>query len=171
MKLITSLEGILVSCQSLEVDCKLIQSPFPCYFSSVLTAQAPSTAVLLTFSWRTKHSRKSENAKHVQQYLGICCALISRVMSCLQDPDIVLVVCRFNLFVFSGSAQLRLASFSENCSSHLQFGSWAKYCLKDNHDKRKQTQLKQTRTKCVNRQLFSPLTSISLLRKTGLLGV
>lgn len=75
----------------------------------------------LTFSWRTKRSQKSENAKLVQQYLDICCALIAGVMSRLQNPGIVLIVCKFGLLAFSGSANLRLASFSENCSSHLQY--------------------------------------------------
>lgn len=42
-------------------------------------------------------------------------------------------------------------SFSENCGSHLQYLVLGlKYCLKDFHDKREQSQLKQTRTKCVN---------------------
>lgn len=107
------------------MDCQLIQSPFSCYFSSVLTAQAPSTAVLgpclLTSSWRTKHSQKGENAEHVQQYLDICCALIAGVMSCLQNPGVVLIVCNRGLFAFSGWAELRLASFPENCSSDLQY--------------------------------------------------
>lgn len=75
----------------------------------------------LTFSWRAQHSQKSENAEHVQQYLYICCALIAGVISCLQNLGVVLIVCKFVLLAFSGSADIRLPSFSENCSSDLQY--------------------------------------------------
>lgn len=41
-------------------------------------------------------------------------------MKSLQNPGVVLIVCNLGLFAFSGSAALRLANFSENCSGDFQ---------------------------------------------------